>query len=134
MSDALLIGIVVVIGAALAYWLLSRKPAASMPSRGANAPVDRENMLQIAIPASGACCDAARKLETHRFHKGHVPSLPLEECSMKQGCHCRYQPVPDRRIGARREGGEKRDAIRYEENPRRKGRGRRSEDKLWDRE
>lgn len=133
MSNALLIGIVVVIGVGLAYWLLKPKPTPSRQSRGTTAPAERGNMLQIALPATGACCAAARKFETRRFHKGQAPSLPLEECSMKPGCHCRYQPVPDRRIGDRREG-EKRDVIRYEEKPRRQGRGRRGEDKLWDRE
>ncbi len=134
MSNALLFGLLIVIGAGLAYWLLRRKPEASRLPRSNTSSPDRENMLLIALPATGACCTAVRKLETRRFRKGYAPSLPLDECEMKQRCHCRYQAASDRRIGDRREGGEKRDAIRYEENPRRKGRGRRDEDKLWERE
>jgi hypothetical protein len=135
MSNALLIGLLIVIGVGLAFLLLRRKPAVTPPSHTSAAAPLRESLLQIVIPPTGACCAAAHKLETTRFNKGHAPPLPLADCSMKTGCLCRYQPVPERRIGERRTGGhEKREVIRYEENPRRKGHGRRAVDKLFDHE
>jgi len=112
------------VGLGLVYVLFRSKPTETSATHSTATPT-REGMLQIVIPATGACCAAAHKIEAYRFHKGHAPSLPLNDCSMKQGCQCRYQPVPDRRIGERRAGGEKRDSIRYEENPRRQGPARR---------
>ncbi|MGH8561398.1 MAG: hypothetical protein ACRES4_05500, partial [Nevskiales bacterium] len=105
MLDVLLIGTMVVAGVGLAYVLLRRKPAVTAQSRASTtlAPV-RESLLQIVIPATGACCAAARKIETHRFNKRQAPPLPLGDCSMKPGCHCRFQPVPERRVGDRRVG------------------------------
>jgi hypothetical protein len=134
MSNTLLVGLLVVIGVVVAILLLRRKPRTTpRPSSAATAAAtQREMMLQIVIPDTGACCAAARRIETHRFHKQQAPALPLADCSMKTGCHCRYQPVPDRRVGERRQQAEKREAIRFEENPRRDGRGRRAGDKLFD--
>jgi hypothetical protein len=138
MSNAMLVGLLLVAGIVVAFLLLRRKPGASArhTSHAATggAATARESLLQIVIPESGACCSAAHQIETYRFNKHHAPSLPLPDCSMKNSCHCRYQPVPERRIGERRAGQEKRDTIRYEENPRRRGRGRRAQDKLFDRD
>ena len=71
MSNALLIGILIVVGVGLAFLLLRRKPAVTPASRASAVAPSRENLLQIVIPATGACCAAAHKLETHRFNKGH---------------------------------------------------------------
>jgi hypothetical protein len=130
MSNAWLIGILLVVGVAVALMLLRRKPAAPVKPQGVVAQ-PRNQMLQIVIPPEG-CCESARQLESHRFDKAYAPALPLENCDRRTQCRCRFQPVPDRRIGERRTGHEKRDSIRYEENPRRKGRGRRAQDKLFD--
>lgn len=134
MSNALLIGLALAVVAALVL-LLRRKTPQDKPAGARNtttASSSREVLLQIVIPATGACCAAARQLENQRFHKGHAPALPLAECSMKTGCHCRYQPQQDRRLGDRRQGEEKRETIRFEENPRRDGRGRRAVDRMWE--
>lgn len=132
--NALLIGVTLAVVVVAAVMLLRRKPGpAGRPAPQAPAAASqREMMLQIVIPDSGVCCAAAHQIETHRFVKALAPPLPLGECSMKQGCRCRYQPVPDRRIGERRQSSDKREIVRYEDNPRRAGHGRRAGDKLFD--
>ncbi|HXG29617.1 MAG TPA: hypothetical protein VNJ47_12315 [Nevskiales bacterium] len=130
MSDAWLVGILLVVGAAVALMLFRRKPAKAVRPQG-TVTQPRGNMLQIVVPPEG-CCEAARQLQSHRFDKTYAPALPLENCDRRLQCRCRFQLVADRRIGERRSGHEKRDSIRYEENPRRKGRGRRAQDKLFD--
>lgn len=124
--------VVVLLLAVGATVLLLRPPRAQPRPSGqqASAP-PREPLLLIALPETGNCCTAAHKIETHRFQKEHAPPLPLAECSMKSGCHCRYQLVPERRMGERRAGGDKRESIRFEENPRREQGGRRARDNLW---
>jgi hypothetical protein len=131
MSDAWLIGVLLVVGVAVALLLFRRKPAPASSGKSSPAAPARDSLLQIVIPPEG-CCEAARRLETQRFQKVYAPPLPLEACDRRTQCRCRFQLVPERRIGERRTGHEKRDSIRYEENPRRKGRGRRADDKLFD--
>lgn len=134
MSNNLLIILVLVAMAAVIFVLLRRKPdnVKSARSQSHVSTPARENMLQIVLSPNNAC-KAAQELEGHRFHKGSAPTLPLANCKEPATCHCRYQMLADRRISERRIAGhEKRESIRYEENPRRKGRGRRAVDKLFD--
>lgn len=90
----------------------------------------RENLLQVEFVPEDAC-EAVRKLESQRYRKDVAPDLPLKQCSKPASCSCRYKKVSDRRIGERRSGNDQRESIRYEENPRRKGRGGRAEDQLF---
>ena len=117
--------------AAAISFLLLRPPRPHGASTQSPTPPRREPLLQIALPETGNCCAAAHKIETHRFQKEHAPSLPLTECSMKAGCHCRYQLVPERRVGDRRSAGDKREALRFDDQPRREQGGRRAKDNLW---
>lgn len=130
MSNALLVGILLAVGVGVIFLLFRRKPSTTDRQAQASTATGstRERLLQIVIPETGACCAAARRIETHRFNKQLAPPLPLAECSMKAGCHCRYQPVPDRRIGERRQNPDKRASIRFEESPRRQAHGRRTSD------
>lgn len=135
MSQLALLGILLAIGGFVAFLLLRRKPdpvAHPPPQAPITAGTARDMLLQIVIPETGACCAAARRIETHRFHKQLAPPLPLADCSMKNGCHCRYQPVPDRRIGERRKSDERRQSYRFEGATRRDRRGRRGTDGVFD--
>lgn len=90
----------------------------------------RENLLQIEFSPETAC-EAVRKLESQRYRKEVAPDLPLKQCDKPNTCSCRYKMVANRRIGERRSGDDQRESIRFEENPRRKGRGSRAEDQLF---
>lgn len=90
----------------------------------------RENLLQVEFSPETAC-EAVRMLESQRYRKDVAPDLPLKQCTKPNACSCRYKKVADRRIGERRSGSDQRESIRYEENPRRKGRGGRAEDQLF---
>lgn len=134
MTNILLLGILLVIGFGAAFLLFrrSQEPAGRPPPAPAQAGAAREMLLQIVIPGTGACCAAARRIETHRFNKQLAPPLPLADCSMKAGCRCRYQPVPERRTGERRKSDERRQSHRFEDDARREGRGRRHADSTFD--
>ena len=126
-----LVVVALLVAAGITFLLLRPPQARNAPPGKASTAPRREPLLQIALPETGNCCAAAHKIETRRFQKEHAPPLPLADCSMKAGCHCRYQLVPDRRMGDRRTGDDKREAIRFEENPRREQGGRRAKDNLF---
>lgn len=115
----------------VALWLVSRRSANADAVHNPAPP--REGLLQIVLPEAGAC-EAALQLESSRFQKHQAPVLPLPSCDRPGTCRCRcrYVTVDDRRLGERRRGEDKREGFRYEEKPRRTGRGRRAQDKLWD--
>jgi hypothetical protein len=48
------------------------------------------------IPCSGACA-AAVAVAGRRFLAAEAPLLPLRDCTLPAGCHCRYRKFPDRR-------------------------------------
>ena len=56
----------------------------------------------IAIYRGVVCCEMARKFGEHRFLAKDAPALPLQGCSMRERCECRYLKYKDRRGEARR--------------------------------
>ena len=101
--------------------------AAVGPRLGAVSP----GLLAI-VPQTQEACEAVLGLATHRFDRLRAPKLPLDGCTMRESCRCRYQSVAERRFTIRRKGRDRRSLIRFElENPsRRWGPGRRKKDWL----
>ncbi len=136
MSNILLAGILLLAVVAVIFLLPRRRKRTSERRMGTSTagPAQRELLLHIVIPPNGVCCDAARSIEASRFNKSGAPPLPLPDCSMKPTCHCRYQPVPERRVGERRQSHERRQVIRFQDDTRRAGSGRRSDDNAFHRD
>ena len=51
----------------------------------------------ISVIVSDPCCAAAQTLKDQRHLVMKTPKLPLPDCTMPQGCKCRYQKHSDRR-------------------------------------
>lgn len=84
---------------------------------------------QVIVPTCGQVCLAARNLAERCFKLDEAPNLPLAECTCKLDCRCSYRLLEDRRSNERREGFDRRAAVRYDPDnpPRRSGRDRRKD-------
>ena len=57
----------------------------------------------VSIRHLGRCCPAVRALDDDRFLSTQAPRLPLAECTMRDGCRCKYRHHNDRREDFRRD-------------------------------
>jgi hypothetical protein len=128
----LIIGLIV----AGAGWLFmkqrGRKPAAATSPE--NKPEKKRIWgKRIVIPPGASACVAAKVLSRDCFPVDKVPPLPLPECTKKFDCHCRYEELEDRRCCAeRRNGGDRRPHVRFDESkPRRAGVDRREKNNTF---
>jgi len=48
-------------------------------------------------------CEAAKRIDGHKFLAAHAPELPLGGCTQPKGCTCRYRHFQDRRQDTRRD-------------------------------
>ena len=48
-------------------------------------------------------CEAAKRIDGHKFLAAHAPELPLGGCSQPGRCTCRYRHFQDRRQDTRRD-------------------------------
>jgi hypothetical protein len=118
------------------WWLLRRgtgvgtpAPAASRSTAGGHPPGPAIWGKQFVIPAGAEACPVARGLEGKCFTLAKTPSIPLAGCT-HANCHCRYEPLADRRNHLeRRSGQERRPTLRFEpgKSDRRNGSDRREE-------
>src|SRR5471030_595540 len=58
----------------------------------------------ISIDARPLSCTTARELRKKRFLSKEAPALPLEGCTKRASCPCRYKHHDDRRGDVRRDG------------------------------
>lgn len=95
-------------------------------------PNKPEHIGYVLVPGDN-CCSAARSIRDRTFSSEDEVPLPLNTCD-KKFCACKLRPVTDRRKINRREARDRRDEIRFDlnDNGRRKGSGRRKEEKIWD--
>jgi hypothetical protein len=56
----------------------------------------------VIISSSATCCAAARDSAGTRWLMRNAPRLPLPECSIPEGCQCKFKKVSDRRGSDRR--------------------------------
>ncbi len=84
---------------------------------------------QLIVPACGQVCLAAQNLAERRFRLDEASTLPLAECTCKLDCRCSYRLLEEKRGYERREGFDRRGAVRYDPDnpPRRSGRDRRKD-------
>ena len=57
----------------------------------------------VSIRCPGNACAAAKNLRETRFLSNDAPDLPLQDCSNRSTCNCRYKHFEDRRIDFRRD-------------------------------
>ena len=66
-------------------------------------------------PANATICDAVRKLQSrHIGQLQHLPTLPLNDCNMKDSCHCFLRELMEKRRAQRREKRERREEFRFD--------------------
>lgn len=84
---------------------------------------------QLLIPADAHVCLAAQELAGRCLKLDEAPPLPLAECTCRIHCRCSYRLLEERRSKERREGFDRRGAVRYdpENPPRRSGHDRRKD-------
>jgi len=107
----------------------ARPVASGVGGARARVPVHRTWGKQFTIPAGAQACQSAREFEGRCFASGKAPTLPLAGCA-NTNCHCRWEPVAERRSGVeRRSGIERRPTLRFDLNAsqRRTGIDRRAE-------
>jgi hypothetical protein len=114
-------------------YLFIRRSRSDVASARLPVVAEARDLVCLVAPQSQSCCAAMLDLQTHRFKRDEAPTIPLPSCSMADTCRCRYQLVPERRIAARRSGGDRRERLRYDSTnrPRRWGPGRRKTDWLF---
>jgi hypothetical protein len=66
-------------------------------------PQPNKSWRAVSVVPAGSACDAALLLRGRRFLTRDAPRLPLPACNRQNECQCRYQHLPDRRGGSRRE-------------------------------
>ena len=95
-----LIGALVLVAGAAAYWLVIRQSRArsSPPSQPTKAG---GRFGAVEIRARSGACDSARALEGQRFLAKNAPTLPLPDCATTQ-CSCSFAKLSDRRTDGRR--------------------------------
>lgn len=57
----------------------------------------------VSIRPGTRCCTAAEALDERRFLSVEAPALPLEGCTLRGNCRCRYRHHTDRREDFRRD-------------------------------
>lgn len=57
----------------------------------------------VSIRHGTNCCQAVAALGNQRFLSVEAPQLPVEGCTLKGRCRCRYQHHTDRRDDLRRD-------------------------------
>lgn len=127
----ILLILLVIAGAAFFVWRWRRRYEVDGERDVRNftrAPVDERQI--ILRPGAGAC-SVARQQAGRSFGSEEMPRLPLPGCRA-DSCNCRFETVPGRRRGQRREGQDRRESIRFGEgDDRRKGDRRRSSADPW---
>jgi hypothetical protein len=120
-------------------FFLYRRTHTDSVSEDSNAGTATLSSRRVAIwgkklisPQPDQACQAARELFGKPIPIDETPKLPLAGCSGE--CHCQYENVPERRVGAeRRHGKDRREELRFEANERRRANDRRQADGYkWD--
>ncbi|HKX88116.1 MAG TPA: hypothetical protein VJM13_02820 [Sphingopyxis sp.] len=123
----LLILATLALAAIIVFRLTRRTAAVAVAGRSAPVPTVDTTPRRITSPRRAgrpdvnvwilrACpqCDLTHSLlNGHRYLTAEAPTLPGMGCQLSS-CECRYEPVRDTRRGERREGEDRRDAIRFE--------------------
>ena len=65
--------------------------------------VPNKSWRAVSVIPAGTACEAALQLRGRRFLTRDAPRLPLPQCDRQNQCQCKYQHLPDRRGGPRRE-------------------------------
>lgn len=86
----------------LGYLLPTPEQRKSKSGRSLPAPQSK-SFRGVTIFSTDGCCEAATRLESHRFLAQYAPQLPLGGCSQANVCRCRYRHLADRRLGPRRD-------------------------------
>jgi len=97
---------ILVITAAAAYWLISRRRPppnrAPQPRAAQPAPANAGGRFRgVEIRTRSGACRAAHALVGRRFLSKNAPALPLPECSAEH-CSCTFSKLADRRTEGRR--------------------------------
>ncbi len=137
--------LLLVVAAAVGFWALRRakprtrsvKSAADDEGRGASrmeiSPTEPANLIKgprrpgrMLVDNYAPRCEAVSRIAKVWFAEGEAPTLPLSSCDDRHRCQCKWMHVVDRRITVRREQGDRRAQMRFEENSdRRSGKDRR---------
>lgn len=125
--------LIVVLGAlavfALWWWRRDSEPAPDNRGRQPDAPALDDP--QIILRAGPGACSMARQQAGRSFPEDEMPRLPLPGCRARS-CNCRFQKIPGRRRGQRREQSDRRETIRFEESgDRRRGDRRKDSADPW---
>lgn len=135
---------ILAVAAGAAWWWLRRNaseagvstptgiPAASHAKPGV--PKPKTWGKQLVIPTGSMPCENAIELAGKCFPGDKAPSLPLAGCTVAT-CSCRYEPLPERRVGGeRRNTIERRGEIRFDPDKpdRRSGKDRRKDAYHWE--
>jgi hypothetical protein len=91
----------VLAAAAGAYWLVSRRRAATTDRVPAKAKPAGGRFGAVEIRVRAGACQAARALEGRRYLSKEAPALPLPACTVAQ-CSCKFTKWSDRRAEHRR--------------------------------
>ena len=57
----------------------------------------------VSIRFNARACEAVKRTDRERFLALEAPNLPVDDCSNRTKCKCRYQHFSDRRDGLRRD-------------------------------
>ena len=69
-----------------------------------SAPMAQHPFRAVAVYSRDlSLCEAAKRLDGHKFLAAHAPELPLGGCSQPGRCTCRYRHYQDRRQDVRRD-------------------------------
>lgn len=71
-------------------------------SRASGKPAFARPFQAIAIYRGSVSCELAKRFSDYRFLAREAPALPLEGCTMRATCQCRYLKFNDRRSYQRR--------------------------------
>jgi hypothetical protein len=100
------------------------------PPRAIGQASEKKRYSAVSIVTKGECCAAVKSLIGSKRLALEMRGLPLDDCSMRHQCQCRFQKHSDRRSDdeGRRLAGVWVRSVWYEGTQRRKARGRRADD------
>jgi hypothetical protein len=105
-----------------------RAPRLPLPRRVTNPRLLGDEAPAIWVLRACPQCELTYRFNGRLFAAEDAIPLPMPGCLLTR-CQCRYEPAGDRRRGDRREGADRRDALRFEARAdRRAWRNRRGDD------
>ncbi|MGR9099650.1 MAG: hypothetical protein ACU826_03710 [Gammaproteobacteria bacterium] len=125
------------------FFVKSRKKNTPPPSQRVKSkaapqqpPIPSHLGVVLTAPDPAACCEPARELLSKVITADAPTVVPLPGCTHKDSCRCRLEKKYDTRSGKeRRETEERRESIRFEDKPDRRGHvDRRKHQSMWNKD